>query len=349
MKSQPDLFGSPQFEVIPSPAAERVVPFGKYKNQPFETLLTDAEYAMWLLSSMHAKLEQRHPALLAFLVARYGISDSTPEHNRLQNRFLDNDFAVRFALVANSKLRESASQLSAINLRADWRTYVLQEFERELGSITRSHGLGKTPPSETVLRQFKQKLEHCAHKMECGASGGALGETSWENPIQVYGLEFEKDGADVAFEVGWSYSLWITNPRPQGYGGQEEVRVSEQSGRHGRDSAFRVEVKPIVGDDYPAILRAMKAVKSRQLLVGEYCGAGASWDEVVNVFGLSGISVVLLTDVEQMPMPDVFRRAEVVGLSEKGALEIVEEAFVRALELVGSKNTVPVVDGEPQK
>jgi len=54
----------------------------------------------------------------------------------------------------------------------------------------------------------------------------------------------------------------------------------------------------------PAILRAMKAVKGTHLLVGEYCGVGATWVQVVRVFSLSGIVVIQLEDVEQVVIPE---------------------------------------------
>lgn len=47
----------------------------------------------------------------------------------------------------------------------------------------------------------------------------------------------------------------------------------------------------------------MKAVKARQLLVGEYTGVGATWDELVKVFELSGMTAILLEDVETQQPP----------------------------------------------
>jgi hypothetical protein len=42
----------------------------------------------------------------------------------------------------------------------------------------------------------------------------------------------------------------------------------------------------------------MKAVKGTRLLVGEYCGVGATWVQVVRVFSPSGIVGIEFGDVE---------------------------------------------------
>lgn len=322
MPAQKDLFSSNEPEVLPKKAADRLVPFGKYKNQPFEVLLTDAGYAMWLLSSAHDKMEKQFPALLAFLIGRYGNPENTPAHNRLQNRFLDENFAVQFALAVNSGLKDSIPRLASIDFQSDWRKFVRQEFEYEL----RVAGLGKSQDNQ-AMQQLKERLELCTERMELSASGGLFAESSWDTPVRVFGLEFEKDSADVFFEVGWSCSLWVSpNPRIRDYGAANEVIVSEYS-NESRSTRFRIEVKPILGDDYPAVLRAMKAVKCKQLLVGEYCGAGATWEEVVKVFGLSDIRAVLLSEVEDTAITEILLRTPIRGLTASQAREIVAEEF----------------------
>ena len=112
------------FFELPTPATVCLVPFGKFKNQPYEVLLTDADYALWLLSSMRAKLERSAPGLLAFLLSRYGSTENTPVHNRLQNRFLNDEFALRFALTTTTNLRDSAERLRSIDLAKSWANFV---------------------------------------------------------------------------------------------------------------------------------------------------------------------------------------------------------------------------------
>ncbi|MCP5230102.1 hypothetical protein, partial [Accumulibacter sp.] len=95
----------------------------------------------------------------------------------------------------------------------------------------------------------------------------------------------------------------------------------------GRGAKFRVEIKPLIGDDYLAIVRAMKAVQYQQLLVGEFCGTTASWPDVVKVFGLRGIKAVLLSEVECEPIPSEFLSVPVTPIEPAEAKAIVEEQF----------------------
>lgn len=324
MPEQHDLFGVlPSAAPAPVPTAtpQHVLPFKKYKGQPYEVLLGDPDYALWLMSSMHAQLQAKYPALLAFLVSRFGVPDRTPDHNRLQNRFLDDDFAIQFALAVNKDFSESARQLDGINLAIAWDGYVRFWLGAKLESIKRQE--------RWHANMGKERAELWSRQARIAAAltwvaGGEWDAGHWSNLVRIYKMEFEKEGADVAYEAGWYAALECSD---------DALPAHDQVLRkYGYSAGFRIEVKPLVGDDYPAILRAMKAVKSKQMLVGEYCGAGATWDEVVRVFGLSGITAVLLNTVESTPIPEVFKQTTVAPLTSDGALAAASSIYT---ELTG--------------
>jgi len=64
---------------------------------------------------------------------------------------------------------------------------------------------------------------------------------------------------------------------------------------------LRIELKPTVGDDYPAVLRQMKANESRVLLLRDYVGTGATQEQFIATFATAGKRVVFLHDVEAKP------------------------------------------------
>jgi Putative quorum-sensing-regulated virulence factor len=69
---------------------------------------------------------------------------------------------------------------------------------------------------------------------------------------------------------------------------------------HGRQD---VEVKPTVGDDYPCILRRMappSGVGADYLFVDQYTGKGATEEQFVRIFQLSGKIVVWKRDVDEV-------------------------------------------------
>jgi hypothetical protein len=80
---------------------------------------------------------------------------------------------------------------------------------------------------------------------------------------------------------------------------------------YGIDSSYYrlyVEVKPTLGEDYPAVLRQMdsaRKVADREylgnagtlLLVGRYVGQAVTFDQVRRFFGNSGVSVMTFAEV----------------------------------------------------
>lgn len=332
MADQDDLFaGTDVVPLSPEPAAqERVIRFGKYKSQPYEVLLADASYSLWLLSSMFAKLQEQHPALLAFLVNRFGQPDSTPEHNRLQNRFLDHAFALRFALAVSAKLRRLAHEFDAIDLAAAWARHVQTVLHREKDRASR---MSRYEKRDSVAKLRDSLLEQ-ARGLAFTTYTGGYSDNVWTNAAKVTQLQFEQDGADVIYLVECGAALEVTAARKTEPSEFDDILGSVVADPPrvtlftvgGRDG-FRIELKPIVGDDYPAILRAMKAVKGTHLLVGEYCGAGATWDQVVRVFSLSGIVAIQLEDVERVVIPESLERAAVPILSDESAQDVVRTAY----------------------
>lgn len=65
-----------------------------------------------------------------------------------------------------------------------------------------------------------------------------------------------------------------------------------------REAVLTIEIKPTVGDDYPAVLRQMKANGSDVLLVGNYVGTGATREQFIKTFATAAKRVVFLRDVE---------------------------------------------------
>lgn len=330
MANQLDIFSEGN-DLVPSKAG-RCVPFGKYKDQPVEVILSDPQYALWLMGSMLDKLQHQYPEFLAFLVSRFGMPDRTPAHNQMQNRFLDESFALRFALACCPKVRDFVSAVAAIDVPAVWLAFVKESLaasakEPNLTEFQRKYS--KIPSAQERLAASREALAYATSRIEVsgtleeGLEGGAL-----RNLCEVYGMQFEHDGADVAFQVGGGFAVMarLRSEDPM-FSGERSVPLL----RSGAQESLRVEVKPIVGDDYPAILRSMKAVKDRQLLVGEYVGTGATWVQLVQVFGLSGIQAVLLDDVERVPIPASLDGVPVIPLSEMQAVALLDQAYTEAL------------------
>jgi hypothetical protein len=61
-----------------------------------------------------------------------------------------------------------------------------------------------------------------------------------------------------------------------------------------------IELKPSLGDDYPAVLRKLKSRRREgraALIVDRFAADGATWDQVVRIFQASGFAVKTLAEV----------------------------------------------------
>ena len=72
-----------------------IVPFGKYKDKPVEILAADKEYLEWLLSTNWFK--SKYEPIYNIFINNFQQHVDTPEHNKLQIKFLDKDYRLRFA------------------------------------------------------------------------------------------------------------------------------------------------------------------------------------------------------------------------------------------------------------
>ncbi len=68
-----------------------------------------------------------------------------------------------------------------------------------------------------------------------------------------------------------------------------------------------IELKPCVGDDYPAVLRQMRRNGSVYLMIGQWTGAGVTFDMFKKFMSNEGITVVMEADVDNLVLPDFER------------------------------------------
>jgi uncharacterized protein (DUF3820 family) len=87
---------------------------------------------------------------------------------------------------------------------------------------------------------------------------------------------FEESGVDVNLKI---WAMAIINPPDD-----DNWFVGCCLGR------WAIEIKPIVSDEYPAVLRQMRASKSTVLFLEEYRGKGATREQFIKTFASAGIT-----------------------------------------------------------
>jgi uncharacterized protein (DUF3820 family) len=190
--------------------ATALVPFGKYKGQPVEVMQMDTAYCDWLSKQSWFR-EQYGNVYNQVIINNFTEPTETPEHNRLQMRFLDEAFIDRFI---SRKLRPAISA----------KEFAIEE------------------------------------------------------------IQFEHRGWDVFIDYKYS---------------------KEAGGELDRFGSVCFEIKPCMGDDFPAVLRQMKNNRKRQFasfaicIIDEFTACGATFEQVNQMFRLSKFSLMRFSDFEE--------------------------------------------------
>ena len=112
-----------------------------------------------------------------------------------------------------------------------------------------------------------------------------------ENLQKLYltNRSFEKAGVDVSlsFCLEFEQTMNLFEDKTFNYLGKDTYETPP----------LRIEVKPTVGDDYPAILRQMKASKCNILYLSSYNGIGIDEDLFIKYFENEKIKVIFQRDI----------------------------------------------------
>ncbi len=271
---------------------KNIVPFGKYKGQPIEVLQADEEYSEWLAAQQWFR--ERFTDLFRALTASHNQTD-TPEHNKMQARFLEDGF--RHALI---RLLFDLNAVSFHTRRNHYESGVIELLRKSIPDAPPLSGADRFFSERiawqrqwadliVVLNGRKEPFSDFIEKIKKFLPN--FRAPRWnEHPADFVlksAAEFEFYGSDLL--ITWSWSV-----------------PAEGSSDIG--TALLVELKPTLGDDFPAVLREIKthiqfAGKHKYerpravLIVGTYSGEGATWDQVKGIFQASGITTVFESEI----------------------------------------------------
>jgi hypothetical protein len=221
-----------------------IVPFGKYKGHPIDTLIKDKPYVEWLMTQPYF-ISGRYRNVYNAVMRRGVIDPKTPVHNAMQVRFLDRVFLYKLALYVSR--------------------YTRRKVEPSVSEILEP-GMWATPSMCERSIKLKDK--------DLGFSGIALTDES----------EFEKDNWDVILNLKLSYVL-------------EEIDEITRHFFDFYDMHVYIELKPTIGDDYPAVLRQLERrlknmnvtkVPNVWVLCDSFNGTSCNWEQVREMFLRSG-------------------------------------------------------------
>lgn len=327
-----------------------LVPFGKHKGKPVETLLNDREYLDWLLQQ--GWFQQKYGNIYQVVINNGMEPSETPEHNAMQIKFLEEEYRLKFAVCVHGpsilkhasnavvKRIQSAYEQRKIDTDAKYADADAMEYSKKMDRY------------DEEIAEHKEVIER--HKMaaNCICAWNYYSSTT-NNKNCLSTVHKKKNDGDILSRYGGTIPIPKPKPAPSDYqiftAGKSgnfichstpiieadngiDVEYSISIGIKGRfyvrqDSIlepyiekassgsiesfeFKIECKPTVGDDYPSVLRQIKRSQAQYLLIRSYTGIGATREQFVRLFETQGIKVVFESDVDETRLPSFDRAIE---------------------------------------
>ncbi len=249
---------------------DKIIPFGKYKGKPVEVLATDKSYTEWLLAQ--SWLKEKHLNIYNVVINNFREPVDTPEHNKLQIKFLKPAHRAKLAFLVNPQLFNNDS------------AFLNAEMKKIIDAKERNQG-------QLFLR--------------------ALKSPNAEEEFGLYAKDLLRMSKPVFEHVDVSYSLWygLSFHYENGYS-----HLGYCEFRHRRWSTYVIELKPTVSDDFPQVLRQMKASMPVEesdwrgdrfyiLVVGTFSGTSATQEEFIAYFETQGYRVIFEHQIEAVVLP----------------------------------------------
>lgn len=261
-----------------------VIPFGKHRGSTVAELLAkDPAYAEWLAAQ--GWLAQRFAELHAAILARGAGADDSPEHNRIQIRFLDPLFrAAIISLTQNVQetrisdwnnrawdLKETVRKLPSAITHAQERIKINQEM---LANSSSAGFAGGMPASYRNAQLAQAEQELLAKRAELADAQAKLATFPHLPLLSI--VAFEQRGVDA--RINWGFLETISDYHP--------------------DRFFNVEIKPTLGDDYPSVMRQMQRLQCQILLIETYTGLGVPLPLLRQMFTANSTQLITLADAE---------------------------------------------------
>ena len=275
-----------------------IVTFGKYKGKTIVEMCSDVKYCEWLTAQDFFKT--KHERIYNIIVLKNDpslVQAPTPEHNKMQNLFLDDAFVKRF--IADLYHDYANLMKSMINT---WKT-----------GIARFKAKCESDAEKQAYDVLMTAFDSC-EKHDWNVNVIFEGDYNWDVIIQ-YDHKLD-DAFSNGREVSENISKALLQTDFSGYdiylsfgtlGLQRNNSNSTKAYYYTKSQTpLYVEVKPTLGDEYPCVLRKMRqqigmmsAIKYKKyifLFIGTFSSRVTSEEQLRTIFGQHDIRVVFEKD-----------------------------------------------------
>ena len=247
--------------------ATETIPFGKHKGKPVEALRGDPTYLEWLMGQDWFR--EKYQRIYQLVINNFGEPSETPAQNKITVRFLDEKFCLALFSVVKRITGHDPVSMDV----TDEEEFLKSNLERR----------------EQKLREIEQGLNEKGYDYDLKRQKETV--EAWLKDLRRVKPEDCKLVCSVGFEhKGWTAQISLHRGHSYRLGSADAL----------------IKVRPSLGDDFPTILRQMKAgwrddecnADHAILLIEQYAGSGGSLDQVRKVFHNEGFLVVTVAEVE---------------------------------------------------
>jgi hypothetical protein len=295
-----------------------IVPFGKYRGQPIELMMADVDYCNWVLKQ--PGIRERYAAFIAIIVNGGSAPDAeTPEHNRMQALFLDQEMCVAAvrAIIGDDVIAEHIKRCLAGFCDGKYedkdieraRLEAVAQFDDAKRSIEEERD--RPRPLERPLKLYCDMTQEERKTFDAERDAAWKRRRSFDDKLSALEETIKEAGRKAAkariverIATGQDHEKLYATFSAQFEVNGWDVAVIPWQNLYGRDECCCIELKPVLGDDYPAVLRTIKGrcnqVRAAALIVDHFDAEGATYDQVKRMFKASDVEVRMLAEVKAM-------------------------------------------------
>ncbi len=256
-----------------------VINFGKYRGRPIEEIVSvDKNYIEWLMAQdwFKSKFEKTYNVVINYFNPEK--NEDSPEHNRIQVKFLNPEFPLK---IAQRLIGEKRFDL------------YFEKIVPSSNPLAEKLGSWNVEPDDICIDDVNYEV--------CGFDVVLCTEIDNNERVKQFKDQFELSNIFKELSEKWrtreelfKYFSYRRKPDIYGYN-------------------IYIEIKPKIGDDFPAVLRQIKRnlerVKNSEehdpyirkfavLLTEEISTSNISADEVKAFFRNEKISLFLISEIE---------------------------------------------------
>jgi len=316
-----------------------LVPFGKYKNKPVTDLIADENYFKWCKTQewIREKHETIYNICVNQTITTNNQPSKTPDHNKMQNMFLNDDFKHDFVFP------NTGNHNLTFNEIYDDEEYIKCFGNQKFDKI----------PNNYIESKFESIFNWDVELHVHSAQSNALISNDEPESLSIRKLMAEDDKGCYnnidglkhdwkSYSKSQLYKKLVSNRiRPNCVDGKPNVFNIQYSSTIHNHKVF-IEIKPILGDDYPHVLRKMSTqIKMTEkkyrnavyvLYVREFSSSAASKEQLKEIFSQHKIKVVFMNDDDNQKTLTIEEENKILKERIKKLEEYIEEKLPPSIE-----------------